>query len=175
MSDRFSTEITIGGTLALKEVEAFTKAVEADGLGLEWEASPAKTIHKHILHAAKTKQAVVFNDHEVAGGLTDHIFAFCQSHDLSFVKRVDGKYEYNGEIHWWKPGMDEVRIWVNTNNNATEAMLTMDNLLDLEADGKSIKDAIELLQSVAPEPPPLKIIGLKQRKKRGKPYDPFNL
>ena len=180
MSDRFPTEITIGGQLTAKELAALVTHVHADGLGIEWEpAGKASSLKQRALQAVKDRQPVTFSDCEIANGDIPGTIAFCQKHNLSYVCRVTGKYDFNGEIRWWSPGMEKERVWQHTTKEADEPMLTMDDLKDLEADGKKLEDAISLLESVAPSPPPLKVAGIKPspkpRKAKGSPFDPFNL
>ena len=175
MSDRFATEVTIGGNLPRKEVKNLAHAITQDGLGIEYQDKDSNELCLYILSAAAKKEPLSFSNTEVANGATENLERFCQTHELSYVKRVEGKYEYNGEIHWWNPTMTEPKSWADTDIGAHQPMLSRNTLQKLKDRGKTLEAALEFLDSIAPPPPPLQFTSRKIRKVKSKPFDPFDL
>ena len=111
-----------------------------------------------ISQCGKPVSLTVMNN-EVSGGNTDPLDNFCIKHNLSFDKRVDGKYEYNGEIHWWKPGLTNVQTWYDTDKEGKRIMIGIEKLEKMQAQGKSLADVLKRLRRIAPPVPGLVVIG----------------
>lgn len=176
MSERFPTEVTIGGFLPAGKLEEFATIVEAEGLGIEWEPSSCKSIIKSLKEAIRKGTNVSFSATELTGGLVEVLEDFCVNNNLSFVRRVDGKNDFNGEIVWWKPGMPDTASWEFTDKNAAKIMISREALEEKARSGLTLEDILKELHAVAPEPPALTTNPKrKPRTKSGKAFDPFDL
>ena len=91
---------------------------------------------------------------------------FCREHNLHYLKRVEGKYEYNGALHWWKPGMKGEQEWNDTDKDATQVMVSLTRLKKFLRSRKTLQWVIQKLSSKAPTPPPLRILAKRGRRNR---------
>jgi hypothetical protein len=95
---------------------------------------------------------------ELNWGNTIVMDAFCIEHGLQFLKRVEAKYEYNGEIIWWTPGMAEPKVWAATNVSASRPYASLEFLRKEEENHETLAQVIKILEAVGPTPPPLQLI-----------------
>ena len=157
--DRFSVTFTLGGKLKATLVPNLIKAIQEAGLNIEWNQGYGEDdILQAIRLCGKTIPLTVMN-HELGAGNTEPLDLFCIKHRLSFDKRVDGKYEFNGEIHWWKPGLKQVQVWYDTDKEAKRVMASLFLLENALTHGKTLEQIVKRLRRVAPPVPGLQIIG----------------
>lgn len=108
MADRFSTQITIGGTFTLTDenFESFESFVShLQELSPEW--GEKYYYLPDITELDETiKDGFIFGcEIEQSGGEFDDIETLCQELGLSYDRRTDPKYELEGEIVSWRAGM----------------------------------------------------------------------
>jgi len=169
MSDRFATEVEIGGDIPRSLIPSLAVAIESAGLGLEWgDSSSSEELRKAIMDCNGTATLHV-NATELAGGDTETLDEFCVSHGIAFTKRVDGKYEYNGEIHWWHPGLDGVQSWSDTDKEGKLVMLRREALEEALQKGSTLQQVIKHLKAVAPQVPNIRLTDRKRQKPKSRP------
>ena len=158
MADRFSTQIEIGGALKRKDLEGFISTLQSDGLGLNYEDATAEAMIAEAERCNKEGEPFVVSALEIAWGDVDSTQEFCQEHKLPFIKRVDGKFEYNGVLTWWQPGMRRAEVWEDTDKEATRVMISLAALKKLRRSRKTLDQVIQKLEKVALPTGPLRIV-----------------
>ena len=88
---------------------------------------------------------------------------FCHEHKLPFVKRTDARFEYNGQIEWWRPGMKLLGCWEFTNTEATEIFISLDALKRALNKHKSLRKVISGMEMIAPDPGPITLLSKVSR------------
>ncbi len=160
MADRFTTSYEIGGGIREKDISALVDAALTDGFSLDYgsENSPEE-LEKNLRECVRQKMPFVISALEIAWGQTEALDEFCREKKLHYLKRVEGKYEYNGALHWWKPGMKSEQEWTETDKDATRVMVSLDRLKSYQKALKPFKAVIRDLNKIAPTPPPIHIKG----------------
>ena len=157
MSEHFCTLIEIGGTIKRKQLPKLIAAMQADGIGIHYCEATAEAIRQEAEKCHREGWALQASGTEVTWGNLENTEAFCKKHKLQFNKRTEGRYEYNGAISWWRPGMKTNKTWSETNKDATVVMLSLANLTKAKAQGKTLQKIVKELEAVAP-PTVLQII-----------------
>jgi hypothetical protein len=103
--------------------------------------------------SGKASLKVCHND--LAPYVTEQLDLFLMEHKLPFVKRTDARFEYNGEIQWWRPGMKHLGRWEFTNSEAKEILISLDALKRALKKRKSLRKVIGEMEMVAPDPGPI--------------------
>ena len=157
----------MGGALRTRDIAALIDAVLSDGFSLNYgsEDSP-EALKQEIEECVRNERPFIVSACEIAWGRTETLDEFCREHGLGYLKRVEGKYEYNGALHWWKPGMKAEQEWNDTDKDATQVMVSLTRLKRFLRRGTSLQRVIQKLSSKAPPPPPLRILAKRGRKKR---------
>ena len=158
MADRFSTQIEIGGSLKRKKLAEFISILQGDGLGLDYEDATTEALIAEAERCSKEGEPLVVSALEITFSGLDPTQEFCQQHKLSFIKRADGKYEYNGDLTWWKPGMRRAETWEDTDKDATKVMISLEALKKLRRSRKTLDQVIQKLEKVAPPTGPFLIV-----------------
>lgn len=99
MSESIGMKIEIGGTLPASLIKEFLKELNYD-LG----DITGPTTEKELRSEAKGKTTISWNA-VTNYGECNSLKAFCRKHKLGYVHTCEAKYEYNGEIKYWVPGM----------------------------------------------------------------------
>lgn len=167
MADRFAVSYEIGGALRAPDIPMLVNAVLSDGFSLNYgsEDSP-EALKQEIDECVRNERPFIVSACEIAWGRTETLDEFCREHHLHYLKRVEGKYEYNGALHWWKPGMKAEQEWNDTDKDATQVMVSLTRLKKFLRCGTSLQRVIQKLSSKAPTPPPIRILVKRGRKKR---------
>jgi hypothetical protein len=167
MADRFAVSYEMGGTLRAQDIPTLVDAVLSDGFSLNYgsEDSP-EALKQELQECARNERSFIVSACEIAWGRTETLDEFCREHRLHYLKRVEGKYEYNGALHWWKPGMKAEQEWNDTDKDATQVMVSLTRLKKFLRCRKTLKRVIQELSSKAPTPPPLRIQESRSRRKR---------
>ena len=63
---------------------------------------------------------------------------------------MDGKFEYNGDITWWQPGMRRPETWEDTDKEANKVMISLESLRKKRRSRKTLAQVIKELEKVAP-------------------------
>jgi hypothetical protein len=182
MSERFATNVEIGGDIPRSLIASLAEAIESAGLGLEWgDTSSTKDLRKALL-GCDGKSTLHVKATELAGGDIDPLDKYCVSHGIAFTKRVDGKCEYNGVIHWWHPGLSGIQEWHDTDKQANLVMLQRETLEEALQKGKTLEQVTQRLREIAPQVPNIQIASKTKKAKQPDPllpkveaFDPFEL
>lgn len=105
MSDYFPAEIEIGGKISKSVLEELYEIVQYEGLG--WESDAPLPDFDDFLQHIVSVGVIRLSDSEATGGMFQALEAFCQKHDLAYIRHCEAKYEYDAELVWWLPAMEE--------------------------------------------------------------------
>jgi len=167
MADRFAVSYELGGTLRAQDIPALVDAILSDGLSLnDGSDDSLEAFKQEIEECARNERPFIVSGCEIAWGQTETLDEFCRKHRLHYRKRVGGKYEYNGALHWWKPGMKAGQEWIETDKDATEVMIGLTRLKKFLRRRKTLQEVVQELSSKAPTPPPLRIQECRSRRNR---------
>src|SRR5665213_721232 len=150
MADRFATQFEIGGFLKREKLEEFISTLQSDGFGLNYEDATVEAMIVEAERCSEEGKPFVVSALEIAWGDVDSTQEFCQKHKLCFIKRVDGKFEYNGDITWWHPGMRRPATWEDTDKEASKVMISLEALKRKHRSHKTHAQVIKELERVAP-------------------------
>ncbi len=158
MADRFATDVEIGGVIPRSLIPDLINAIQSAGLDLEWnDGTPSEQALRQELEGCDGKATLHVNATELAGGDINPLDEFCVANGIPFTKRVDGKYDYNGEIHWWHPGLSRIQTWSDTDKEASKVMLGLASLKEVLQAGKTLEQVVQQLEKVAPQVPNVQI------------------
>ncbi len=158
MADRFPIRYEIGGRLTRAVLEGLIAQLLDLQLtrefgGCDDEASLSKEVER-----VSGKSPLKVCNNELAPYMTDDLDLFLMEHKLPFVKRTDARFEYGGEIQWWRPGMNHLGRWEFTNTEATEILISLDALKKALKKRKSLRKVIAEMEMVAPDPGPIVLL-----------------
>src|SRR5438045_2325303 len=108
MSDRFPALIEIGGPIPRSRVSELLARVQATGLRWDWCEDAVKAATPEELLAElrqRDSQVLSIGDDEALGGMFSDLEGFLVRHDIAFDRRSEAKYEYDGEIVFFRRGM----------------------------------------------------------------------
>ena len=105
MSDRVATEILIGGTLPHALVPAFLQTADADGASVEFGEHATMTPEELRAAVTSTRGPLRLVDTEHEPGGFEQLEAFCRTHRLAYDRRQEAKYDADGVLVKWRPGM----------------------------------------------------------------------
>ncbi len=158
MADRFPIRYEIGGRLSravLDELIAHLLDLQLtrEFGGCDDEASLCKEVER-----VSGKTSLKVCNSELAPYMTDQFDLFLMEHRLPFVKRTDARFEYGGEIQWWRPDMNHLGRWEFTNTEATEILISLAALKKALKKRKSLRQVIAEMEMVAPDPGPITLL-----------------
>jgi hypothetical protein len=149
MSDNTPAHILIGGNLPTALLQEFYKAVELDSPALEYgDATPdIETLRAHIQKLGD--DCLDFQDDQArVGDEMTNLIAFCRKHNLTYVLHADAKYEYDAELRWWKPGMDDERVCTSTQTD--DAMVNVQEVAKAMAEPDPLRHIQKLIDDNTP-------------------------
>lgn len=163
MADRFPIRYEIGGKLTHAVLDELIAHLIEFSLTREYggcddEGSLLKEVERV---SGKTSLKVCHND--LAPYITEQLDLFLMEHKLPFVKRTDARFEYNGEIQWWRPGMKQLGRWEFTNTEATEILISLDVLKRALKKRKSLRKVIAEMEVIAPNPGPITMLSRAEK------------
>jgi len=120
MGNPIPTSIEIGGTLKpnkLKQlyakealIDEFFDAVCEDCVHPEWgsywskdHADDKKKFIAYLQKAIKDKKTIDLRNDQANYGQLDYVIAFCQNHDLPFIKQTDPDCDEPETVTYWEP------------------------------------------------------------------------
>jgi len=104
VSDRFQTEIRIGGKLPLSKVQELIDIINSGDWGLDWESVPLRLKSKDdLMDCIAHGESLVLTDTERRPDLNDDIQEVLQELGLTYKIVIEPKYEYLGELKFWSP------------------------------------------------------------------------
>jgi hypothetical protein len=129
--------------------------------GCDDEASLLKEVE-----SVSGKSSLKVCNNDLAPYLTEELDLFLMQHKLSFVKRTDARFEYNGQIEWWRPGMKHFGCWEFTNTEAQAILISLDALKKALKNRKSLRAVIAQMEMVAPDPGPITLLNVSALERR---------
>lgn len=158
MGDRFHTEIEIGGPITREQLKEIAGHAAACGLSVDWEQvyEEGWILDRLEQQIKQGSPCLSLSDPEVSHEFESTLTEYLLLEGIPWNKKVDPKYEYDGEITWWRKGMKAHKTWM-TNTDAI-AVVTAETLRTWLAKRKTLKWVVEHLSKI---PPPLPRIVLK--------------
>ena len=161
MADRFPGEIRIGGTLRVadhdpNDIDLFLG--QCSEQPTEWGESGqrgALTLDTISQVIDEDTGFIIFRDDQACYGEFEELEERCRQLGLSYDRTSDARYEYDGELVRWRPGMDQPLV-----ENATQsghALIDRERVQACMAIFQSgrVDDGIKALQDLVPEVAPL--------------------
>ncbi len=152
MSDSFATQIEIGGKLKLSDLAKFIEL--ASDCATDWDGVDAD--ESYVLDTAAEQCTVKLFNVESVYGMFEDMEAFCCEHGLTWVRKTEGKYEYNAEIVFWRPRMAST-VTLLTTQDGGELIITLSELQTALDVKKTLRKVIRELD-IVPTVPPLEIV-----------------
>lgn len=157
MGDYFPTRVFIGG-----ELKRGDDLSEFLGLMGEWADGYGRTQDdvRYLEKLTTDRERLELSDDQARPDQPERITIWCQEHNLTYWVAVDGKYEYDGKVFFWQPGMaTEVRFAATQSGDPT---LTYDDLKSRLDAGKTLAEVVAELEPAAwseDKIPPLILVG----------------
>lgn len=155
MADRFPIRYEIGGKLTHAVLDELIAHLLELTLTREYGGCDDETSLLEEVKRVSGKAPLKVCNNDLAPYATEQLDMFLMEHKLPFVKRTDARFEYNGEIQWWRPGMKHLGRWEFTNSEAKEILISLDALKRALRKRKSLREGIAEMEAVAPDPGPL--------------------
>lgn len=158
MADYMAGDISIGGTIPASMLPELYEAILKQGASIEPYNGELDSLDEFV-DAVRESGDLRLVDHDAAGGYLPILEQFCQRNGLHFVATADAKYEHDGEVRWWSPGMSEPRSTVGTQEGTPMvACSSVAELLEAGSAEEKVQAIRELLERVMPPKlPPLVI------------------
>jgi hypothetical protein len=135
MSDPIGMSITIGGELPASLIQEFLDAIKdiGDLIG----PSTEEDLRAEISQKPNSIQWQGITNF----GYCEMVEAFCENHNLSYVKHTEAKYEYDADVRYWVPGMKAQTVVKSDQEGTIQIPVELirpftDLLLGLAKDGK---------------------------------------
>lgn len=109
MSDRFATQISIGGQLKSSKIKELIDAIVASEMSLEWSGAVLDKVElstkEDLLECVdgKTKTIILRDDQRSWDIDLDDLEKVLQKLNLCYLKNVDADNGYDGELKFWSP------------------------------------------------------------------------
>jgi hypothetical protein len=156
MSDRFPVQVTFGGTLHRRHLADLANHC-TEGY-VDWNSAEDTAGWIDVLEEcgedALTAQVTdPEGSYDEFGPLCDWLTA----HGLPWRWSEDAKYEYDGEVHVWFPGMDSYAMTTGTQDG--EATISLRELREYQADDWTLGRVLAKYAVFERRIPPLVLVG----------------
>lgn len=161
MADRFAGEIHIGGALRVAdhdpdEVARFLG--ECSEQPIAWgEPSPGREVTLSTIDQVVDEAAgfIIFRDDQARYGEFEELEELCRQLGLPYDRISEARYEHNGELVRWRPGMEEPLV--ETADQSGKPVILREQLEACLATLKAgrVQEGIKALQDLAPDIAPL--------------------
>ena len=152
MADRFPIRYEIGGRISHAVLDELIAHLLDVSLTREYGGCDDETSLFREVERVSGKESLKVCNNDLAPYATEQLDWFLVEHKLPFVKRTDARFEYNGEIQWWRPGMKHLGRWEFTNSEAKEVFISLEALKRALGKRKSLRAVIAEMETVAPNP-----------------------
>ena len=103
MADRMAAEIWIGGKLSRSLLDEFP----IDDLRVDWDENPVDRTSEETLLAGREDNYLHFCDCEAAWGEFAELEGWLREHNMPFMRRSSGQYDYLPELVESRPDLGE--------------------------------------------------------------------
>ena len=149
MSDKFNTELLLGGKIPKSKLQDLVDELDATGWYTQWAEAGSNQVLDELRDPENSNPQFTQQDTHLRG--QDTLFDFLQENNIAYHFRISGNGVYDGEIQWWYPGYSAVKAAVS-DTDALNAVVSSDTLRKLKDDGLTLDQVIEALEQM---PPPL--------------------
>ena len=126
MSDRMYQLVTIGGDPGEHREKVMEMLEELESMDDEINEQSG---------------GISISDCEASNDTFDDLKSFLREIGLSYDHVTEAKWEYDGTIQWWRPGMDEER-WTHCTQSYDQTVV-VSKLADMLGDGMTLAEALE--------------------------------
>ena len=176
MSDRFATQISIGGQLKSSKIKELIDAITMSEMSLEWGGPIIDDIElstkEDLLECVdgKTKTIILRDDERSWDIDLDDLEKILQKLNLCYLKNVDADNGYDGELKFWSPQNGLIEQITDSSGHTIATQEELKEILHLiysstmlsigEQIQKKIDQAIKKLERLTQEytVPPFEII-----------------
>lgn len=153
MSDRFHTEIEIGGPVTSAQLKTIASLTAQVGMSCAWEDIIDDVwIEQHLLRQMEENdQYFTVNAHELSPDFEQDLTDFLIENGIPWNKRVSAKYEYDSELTWWRPGMKRAETWTYLDPDAQTVHVSVDRLKKWRKQRKTLTWIIKYLEGIPPK------------------------
>lgn len=154
MADRFSTEIKFGGPVTEAQLRQIASLAAQCNLSVNYEQNyEEEFIFKALVQQmADDYQHFELNDHDLYTDMEDDLTDYLQKQKIPYEIRVDARYEFDSELHWWRPGMKREDSWQMMDHEAKTVMISLPALEKALRYRTALKTVVKRLRNI---PPPM--------------------
>ena len=167
MSERFPTEIAIGGAVGRERVPELIGAINTAELQHEW-GSPIREIRSEaeLLEYRDENGLLWFCNAEQNWGSFEDLEAFLVEEEIAYDRRHEPLYEYNGELVQYRPGFEQLVV--------TQANAGGNTVFEVSA-VKEIRDMLERCQTIDDIPKVIERVNALCSSENVPPLEPFRV
>lgn len=153
MSDRFPTEIEIGGPLTKAQLRQIAELTGQVGMSCNWEQNyePDWIEQKLMAQLAEDSEFLEVNDHEISHEFEQDLTDYLIEQGIPWNKRVTARYEYDADLTWWRPGMKRPEQWCMMDHDCNSVQVSLELLKKWRKQRKGLAWVIKQLEKVAPK------------------------
>jgi hypothetical protein len=161
MADRMAARIEIGGDVPEQLVDELVSLIVDSGAGFEWgERTDEEETRAAIEAAVAGSEPLALTDDEATWGRFEPLEDWLIEQRIPWRRHSSAKYEYDAEIVWFLPGMEEPET-VAANEDAN-VLVPLDDLRGLleRCSGAAVETALRdiVAANTPPDLPPLRIV-----------------
>lgn len=153
MSDRFPTEVEIGGPLTKAQLRQIAELAGQCSLSCNWEQNyDPDWIEKRLMAQLEAdEQFLELNDHDISHEYEQELTDYLIEQGIPWNKRVTARYEYDADLTWWRPGMKRPEQWCMMDHDCNSVQVSLELLKKWRKQRKGLDWAIKQLEKVAPK------------------------
>jgi hypothetical protein len=166
MGEYYPGQITIGGKITRTDFVRLFLVAKNSNVGLGYDDQGIGETPQDLLDILTGADDLQFDPLRLCSveanyGRLPDLEEFCRKHKLTYHQRSEARYEYDGEISWWKPGMKQEQSTTATQDGVpTISLLELVAAIDKKRTAKDkLAAVIKLLKENNPcEMPDLQVI-----------------
>ncbi|HSZ58998.1 MAG TPA: hypothetical protein VK797_25380 [Tepidisphaeraceae bacterium] len=155
MSDRFVSQIRIGGLVNQPTLQRLIAAAKRDAAKTEWDGEHADEPSFHA--AIATNQPLRFYDSEASAWQFENLERFCQEKGLSFQRHRAAGHDCDAEFLYWAPGMQQPRC-ARASQDGNEVLVSLTELEEALQVGDSLAQVVRQARTALRDIPPLQLL-----------------
>lgn len=170
MSDRFPGLIDIGGEIKTPEqFHSMASAIASQGVSHDWGDADVDVsdVVEMVFDPDRDNAPLKLMDDQARSGEFEELEETLRELGIPYQRHSDTKYEYDGELAWWQPGMKKAGV-VNATQDG-EPTVTLKELKEaMQMDGRSITETLHAVEQLIkekspPRLPPLTVLFTKEQ------------